>query len=58
METLMQQYNVSIERETRKFIEEYGGEFIANLNEEDIDAFAEILAERVDLQQNITAQEA
>lgn len=58
METLMQQYNVSIERETRKFIEECGSEFIANLNEEDIDAFASILAERVDLQQNITAQEA
>lgn len=59
METLMQQYNVSIERETRKFIEEYGSEFIANLNEEDIDAFASILAERVDLQQQQnTGQEA
>jgi type IV conjugative transfer system coupling protein TraD len=58
METLMQQYNVSIEREAAKFIEEYGSEFIANLDESDIDAFAEILAERVDLQQQNAAQEA
>ena len=56
MEEMMTMYNVSIEAETAKFIEEYGEEFIAGLDDEDIDAFAEILAQRVDLMNNGNAQ--
>lgn len=50
MEEMMVMYNVSIESETAKFVQEYGEEFMASLDDEDIDAFAEILAQRVDLQ--------
>jgi hypothetical protein len=52
MEAMMQQYSMKIEAATADFVAEYGEEFMASLDDEDIDAFAEILANRVDLQQN------
>ena len=55
MESLMQQYSVSIASETRNFCAEYGDEFLASLTDEDIDAFAEIMADRVDAMHNVSA---
>ncbi|MHB1659417.1 MAG: type IV secretion system DNA-binding domain-containing protein [Acidithiobacillus sp.] len=56
MEALMQQYNVKIEAATADFVAEYGEEFMAGLDDDDIEAFAEILAQRVDLMNNTNAQ--
>ena len=49
MESMMAAYGATVETEVANFLAEYGPEFIANLDDSDIDTFAEILAERVDL---------
>ncbi|MDA8377336.1 MAG: type IV secretion system DNA-binding domain-containing protein [Planctomycetia bacterium] len=56
MESLMQQYSVSIANETRNFCAEYGDEFLASLTDEDIENFAEIMADRVDVIHAVTQE--
>lgn len=48
MESLMQQYSKSITHETQAFCTEYGDEFLASLTDEDIDAFADVLVDKVE----------
>lgn len=55
MESLMQQYSQSISNETKVFCAKYGEEFLASLTDEDIDEFAEVLADRVDALHNVSA---
>jgi hypothetical protein len=57
MEDLMRKYGEAVEVEMEKFVEEYGQEFISNLDDEDIEAFASIFAERVDLMNGNAAPE-
>ena len=49
MEAMMREYEDAVQIEVAKFIAEYGQEFISNLDDEDIEAFSAIFAERVDM---------